>query len=89
MGWRGQEPGSISTPQSARKNARDVVGESTAGDVGGAFEELGFMESLDRLQIGSVNAEQFAGELLRLAAGVFEQELANQGIAVGVESIRG
>src|SRR5579875_4009176 len=60
------------------------------------FEQAGIMNSLYGLEIGTVNAEQFVGQCalqfgdarMERVLSIFEQQLAGEGITVGMESLR-
>lgn len=48
--------------EAARQNAGNVIRETTAGYMGSSFEQFGFEEGLDRLEVGAMNLEEFVGE---------------------------
>ncbi len=80
-----------------RQDARDVVGETAAGDVGGRLQELRIVKGDKRLQIRLVYSQQlfadgdvqFRNRIAGLMTGHFEEEFASEGIAVGVQAVGG
>lgn len=79
-----------------RKNARDVVSQTTAGNVRGAFQQPRIVERLDGMQIGFVGLQQFVSDgegkirklLVYAVAGSFKEEFTSEGIAIGMQALR-
>ena len=55
---------STRAPRPARENARRVVGDAAAGDVGRAFQHARVNERADRFQIAAMHLQQFVGQAL-------------------------
>ena len=78
-------------------DAGEVLGDAAAGDVGHAVDDLGSGELLDDGEVAAVGAhEGCAGlvlELVDVLLGAvlcdFEEELAGERIAVGVQAVGG
>jgi len=87
-----------------REGSRDVVDETAAGDVGEGADDIGFAgfveaseEGLDEGTVGDMDLEEFVAEGAvesggaagDLQAELIEEDLAGEGIAIGMEAGRG
>ena len=81
-------------PETFGQNARRVIGDASAGDVRGAFEDFFVVEGAQGLEVTAVQLQEFLGDggaqfvelRVHIVAGDFEEKLAGQRVAVGVEA---
>ena len=76
------------------QDARQVLGDAASGDVGHAVDQVGSVQLLDGVQVAAVGLHQgCAGFLLEgidvllgAVSGGFEEELAGEGVSIGMEA---